>query len=109
MIQKMLYFNTATEDSLAVSANNLYLIDAGDDVVTMYFTPHGSNGSLISSVVLNCADGASDALVKALAEACSGGRTDAVVTIADDANSVYVDGAITSVGTIVADVTVAFS
>jgi len=109
MIHKMLYFNTATEDSLAVSTNNIYLIDGSNDAVNIYFTPHGSNGSLLSSVVLNCADGASDALVKVIAEACSGGRADAVVTIADDANSVYIDSAITSVGTITADVTVAFT
>ena len=111
-MEKLLYFNTATEDSLAVPASCLYLIDGGNDAVTLYFTPKGSNGSLISSVVLNCADGASDALVLAVARACVGGRADEVIVVADDANSVYVDGAITSgagVGTITADVTVAFS
>ena len=108
-MEKLLYFNTGTEDSLAVPASNLYLIDAGDDVVTMYFTPKGSNGSLISSVALNCGDGASDALVLAIARACVGGRADEVIVVADDANSTYVDAAITSVGTITADVTVAFS
>lgn len=108
-MEKLLYFNTGTEDSLAVPASNLYLIDAGNDVVTLYFTPKGSNGSLISSVVLNCADGASDALCLAIAQACVGGRADEVVVVADDANSNYIDGAISSVGTITADVTVAFS
>ena len=108
-MEKLLYFNTATEDSLAVPASNLYLIDGGNESVTLSFTPKGANGSLLSTVVLNCADGASDALVLAIAQACAGGRTDEVVVIADDANSTYVDGAITSVGTITADVTVAFS
>ena len=108
-MEKLLYFNTATEDSLAVPASNLYIIDGGDDVVTLYFTPKGANGSWLSSVVLNCADGASDALCLAIAQACVGGRTDEVVVVADDANSTYIDGAITSVGTITADVTVAFS
>jgi hypothetical protein len=108
-MEKLLYFNTATEDSLAVPASNLYLIDAGNDVVTLYFTPKGANGSLLSSVVLNCADGASDALCLAIAQACVGGRADEVIVVADDANSTYVDSAITSVGAIVADVTVAFA
>jgi len=108
-MEKLLYFNTGTEDSLAVPASNLYLIDAGNDVVTLYFTPKGSNGSLISSVALNCANGASDALCLAIAQACVGGRADEVIVIADDANGVYVDPAISDVGTITADVTVAFS
>ena len=108
-MEKLLYFNTGTEDSLAVPASNLYLIDAGNDVVNLYFTPKGANGSLLTSVVLNCADGASDALVLAIAQACVGGRQDEVVVIADDANSTYIDSAITSVGTITADITVAFS
>ena len=108
-MEKLLYFNTGTEDSLAVPASNLYMIDGGNDVVNLYFTPKGSNGSLISSVVLNCANGASDALVLAIAQACAGGRQDEVVVIADDANKVYIDSAITDVGTITADITVAFS
>jgi hypothetical protein len=108
-MEKLLYFNTGTEDSLAVPASNLYLIDGANDSVVLYFTPKGANGSLLSSVTLNCADGASDALVLAIAQACVGGRADEVIVIADDANSTYVDGAITGVGTITADVTVAFS
>ena len=108
-MEKLLYFNTATEDSLAVPASNLYLIDAGDDVVNLYFTPKGSNGSLLTSVVLNCADGKADALCLSIAQACVGGRADEVVVIADDANSTYIDPEISSVGTITADITVAFS
>jgi len=108
-MEKLLYFNTGTEDSLAVPASNLYMIDGANDAVVLYFTPKGANGSLLSSVSLTCADGASDALVLAIAQAIAGGRQDEVVVIADDANSVYVDSAITAVGTITADATVAFS
>jgi hypothetical protein len=108
-MEKLLYFNTGTEDSLAVPASNLYLIDGGDDVVNLYFTPKGANGSLLSSVVLTVANGDSDAVVKAVAQAAAGGRQDEVVVIADDAAGVYCDPKISACAAITADVTVAFS
>ena len=109
MNNSMLYFNTGTEDSLCVPARNLYLIDAGNDVVNLYFTPQGSNGSLISSVVLTVADGDSDAVAKNVGAAISGGFKSEVITIADDAAGVYCDPLISACAAITADITVAFS
>ena len=103
MNQSMLYFNTGTEDSLCVPASNLYLIDAGNDVVNMYFTSPG--GTLLSTVVLTVADGNSDAVAKSVGAAVSGGFKNEVITIADDANSVYCDGLISACAAITVDVT----
>ena len=107
-MRPMLYFNTGTEDSLAVDAGRLYAIDGGNDVVNLYFDAH-SNGSVISSVVLTVADGDSDQAVRDVAEAIAGARAGEVLVIADDANSKYVTAKVTACAAITVDITAAHS
>ena len=104
----LLYFNTATEDSLAVLADRVYAIDGGNDVVNVYIDAN-SNGSVISSVVLTVADGDSDQVVRDVAEAIAGAKAGECLVIADDANSKYVTPKISACAAITVDITPAYS
>ena len=106
------YFQTAADDAAAFPVANLYAIDAAATAVTLYFTGATSGtgsagmGGLLSTVALTVTAGQEEAVVKAVAAAANSANKGlgAPIVIADDANSVYIDGGIELCGTITMDV-----
>ena len=96
----MLFFNNGNEDAAAFQADDLVAIDAGNDVVNLHF----QRGSVLHSVVLACADGASDLLARELAVELSGSKLrNAMVEVANDDTSTYLNSRITGVTSITID------
>ena len=96
----MLFFNNGNEDAAAFQADDLVAIDAGNDVVNLHF----QRGSVLHSVVLACADGASDLLARELTVLLSGNTMqNAMVEIANDDTSTYINSRITGVTSLTID------
>ena len=99
---KLLYFQTDTDDSTAFNSANLSMIDQnGDGTVILTFVGAGvtDGSSKTGRVTLNVTSGKEDVVIKAIANAAANNRQ-AFVTIADDANSAYCHGDITTCGAI---------
>ena len=99
---KLLYFQTDTDDATAFNAANLTMIDQNGDgtIILSFLGATLSSGTGKNGVVtLNVTSGKEDVVIKAIANAAANNRQ-AFVTIADDANSTYCHGDITSCGAI---------
>ena len=83
---KFLYFSNGTEDAAAFPVSALTSIDAGDDVVDIYFDTNMTNEASVNKVVVACADGASAAVAKEIALAASGGGSvlQSLIVVRDD-------------------------
>lgn len=98
-----LYFQTAADDAIAVPASQLNYIDIAATAVTLVFqNPTSSANGPTVSVALTTAAGDEEAVCKAVASAIAKGQ--GVITVADDANSVYLNDKITACGTITIDI-----
>ena len=96
----LLFFNNGNEDCGAFKLRDLTVIQAGNDVVNMYFQV----GSLSHKVILACADGASDLLARELTVLLSGNTVqNSMVEIANDDTSTYINSRITGVTSITVD------
>jgi len=100
MMGPMVLFDNGNESVGVFPLSTLTMIEAGNDVVNFYF---GNAQQHI--VVLACANGDSDAIVRNLAAifAPMDKFHQKLITVADDANSVYLDSLITGVTSITAD------
>tara|TARA_Y100001938_G_scaffold133073_1_gene192005 strand:+ start:374 stop:682 length:309 start_codon:yes stop_codon:yes gene_type:complete len=97
----MVLFDNGNESVGVFPLSQLSAIEAGDDVVEMHFGHHSNK----HTVVMACADGNSDVIVRNLAAffAPLGKFHQKLITVADDANSVYLDALITGVTSITFD------
>ena len=97
----MVLFDNGNESVGVFPLSQLSAIEAGDDVVEMHFGHHSNK----HTVVMACADGNSDVVVRNLAAffAPLGKFHQKLITVADDANSVYLDALITGVTSITFD------
>ena len=97
----MVLFDNGNESVGVFPLSQLSAIEAGDDVVEMHFGHHSNK----HTVVMACADGNSDVIVRNLAAffVPLGKFHQKLITVADDANSVYLDALITGVTSITFD------
>ena len=99
---KLLYFQTGSDDASAFNAANLSMIDqTGDGTILLSFLAGTltAGNTKNATVILNVTSGKEDVVIKAIANAAANNRQ-AFVTIADDANTEYCHGDITSCGAI---------
>tara|TARA_R100000479_G_C6194742_1_gene132489 strand:+ start:136 stop:447 length:312 start_codon:yes stop_codon:yes gene_type:complete len=101
MLGPMCLFDNGNESVGVFPLGQLSAIEAGDDVVEFHFGHHSNK----HTVVCACADGNSDVIVRNLAAffAPLGKFHQKLITVADDANSVYLDSLITGVTSITFD------
>ena len=90
MKNMFLYVDNDNEDSAVFPADSLSVIEAGDQVVNIYFGQHEKK----HKVVLACADDESElvaaTIARELAKRFANPALYNMVTIADDTNSAYI-------------------
>lgn len=96
----LLHFNNGNEATAAFPLRDLSVIEAGNDIVNIYF----QLGSLSHKVILACADGASDLLARELAVLFSGNKVkNTMIEVANDDTSTYINSRITGVTSLTID------
>ena len=88
---KMLYFNNGVEDAAAFPVSALTAIDAGNDVVDIYFAngitqTTTADNAVVNKVVLACAADKSAEVAKEIALAAAGAASihNGVIVVRDD-------------------------
>ena len=102
---KMLYFNTADNDSYCYPLSSFRGIDqSADGTLDLYFSPikitDVATGDVVDKIPVTIAAGKEKDACADIAKALADAYSDALVVIGDDANSVYVSSHITAVGTV---------
>ena len=96
----LLHFNNGNEATAAFPLRDLSVIEAGNDIVNIYF----QLGSLSHKVVLSCAANASDLLARELAVLFSGDKVrNSMIEVANDDTSTYINSRITGVTSLTVD------
>ena len=96
----LLHFNNGNEAAASFPLRDLAVIEAGDDIVNIYF----QLGSLSHKVVLACAADASDLLARELSVLFSGDKVkNGMVEVANDDTSTYINSRISGVTSITVD------
>jgi len=96
----ILFFNNGNESAAGFRLEDLTVIEAGNDLVNMYFQV----GSLSHKVILVCADGASDLLARELSVELSGNKVkNGMIEVANEDTSTFLNSRITSITSITVD------
>ena len=96
----ILYFNNGNETGAGFRLRDLTVIEAGNDLVNMYFQV----GSLSHKVILVCAADASDLLARELSVSLSGNKVkNSMIEIANEDTSTFFNSRITAVTSITVD------
>jgi hypothetical protein len=103
--EKMLYFNTADNDSVAYPISSFRGIDqSADTTLDLYFSPikitDVATGDVADKIPVTIAAGKEKDAISDIANALADAYSAALVVIGDDANSVYVSSHITAVGAV---------
>ena len=103
--EKLLYFNTADNDSVCYPLSSFRGIDqSADTTLDLYFSPikisDVATGDVVDKIPVTIATGKEKDACADIAKALADAYSDALVVIGDDANSVYVSDHITAVGAV---------